>query len=682
VHNDQQPSTRVDPVVDEMHGHHIEDPYRWLENGESPETLAWTAEQNAYTRSQLDAVPGRSAMAARLGELLSIRVVTAPTVRGPFYFHQRRSGDQNQPILYVRRGEDGDDRALVDPNAANAEGTISLDWWYPSLDGSLLAYGLSANGDEWSTLYVRNVKTGEDLTDAIPRAKYSSVAWLADNSGFYYTRFPQPGDVPPGDENYNETIYFHPLGADPVTDEQVLPREVGKEELTSIAISRDGRYLVSQVNPDFYRNDLYVRDLHDAHGTWITVAEGLPAEFAPLFAGDDLLVHTNLDAPNWRLVRVDLTRPEREGWLEVLAETDAVLDSVAPWDGRLIVHYLRNASSQLSVHEADGEHMLDVQLPALGSVTAVRSGWTQPEAYISYTSFAIPNTVFRLGRDGSLQTWAEVDAPIDGSRYVVTQEWYTSRDGTRVSMFVVHARDLDRSRPQPLYLTGYGGFNISMTPAFVRDAYVWLERGGIYALPNLRGGGEYGEDWHRAGMLERKQNVFDDFIGAAEHLIAQGYTDAQHLAIAGRSNGGLLVGAALVQRPDLFSAVVCGVPLLDMLRYHHFLIARWWIPEYGSADEPDQFDFIHAYSPYHHVHEGTQYPAVLFVTAEADSRVDPLHARKMAAKMQATGSTRPILMRIESRAGHGMGKPLAKLIEDQTDLWSFLFWQIPQAQDA
>jgi prolyl oligopeptidase len=678
---ERPPATRVDVVVDEMHGQRIEDPYRWLEDGESPETAAWTAAQNAYTRAVLDTVPGRDRLAERLHALLSIGMVSVPSVRGGQYFHARRRGDQNQPVLYVRPDADAEDRVLVDPNAANAQGTVALDWWQPSLDGSLLAYGLSENGDEWSTLYVLDVASGERLSDVIPRAKYASVAWLADNSGFYYTRFPRPGDVPPGDENYNQRIYFHPLGSDPAEDQLCLPREVGKEELTSVLGSRDGRFLVAQIAPDFYRADLYARDLHDAHGEWIVVAEGLSAEFTPIFAGDTLLVLTNLEAPNWKLMRVDLDHPQPDQWHEVIPQQpDAVLDAVVPWNGRLVAHFLKNAASEVSIHAAAGERIQDVDLPTLGSVTGISSAWDQSDAYLSFTSFAVPNTVFSVQPDGTLITWAAVDAPVDGSQYEVKQEWYTSRDGTRVSMFIVHARDLDRSRPHPTYLTGYGGFNIAMTPAFVRDAYVWLERGGIYALPNLRGGSEYGEEWHRAGMLDRKQNVFDDFITAAEYLIDQGYTDRDHLAIAGRSNGGLLVGAALTQRPDLYRAVVCGVPLLDMLRYHHFLIARWWVPEYGSGDNPEQFEFIRAYSPYHNVRADTQYPAVLFITAESDSRVDPLHARKMAARLQATSTERPILIRIEGKAGHGMGKPLTKLIEDQTDMWAFLFAQIPDIQ--
>lgn len=672
------PESRIDTVVDEMHGHRVEDPYRWLEDGDSPQTAEWTRQQNAYTESVLGALPGRAELGARLAELLNVGPVSAPVTRGGRYFYQRREGGQNQPVLFVRDGINGNDRVLLDPNSASAEGTVSLDWWYPSLDGSLLAYGYSSNGSEWSTLRVRAVENGEDLSDEIPRTRYASVAWLPDNSGLYYTRFPAPGDVPEGDENYNQTIYLHRLGEDPARDQRVLPREIGKEELPGISISRDGRYLMANISPDFYSSDIYILDLSHPESEWITVIEGQKAEFHGTFAGGTLLLRTNLDAPNFRLFAVDPGQPEQQHWQEIIPErADAVLEDVTPWDSKLLVLYLRNAVSQLSIHDAGGKRLNNVELPGLGTVTSVTGGWQETNAFYTFESFATPTMVYRLEAAQAPTVWTRVEAPVEPEDYLVQQEWYTSRDGTRVSMFIVHRRDLDRSRPHPTYLTGYGGFNISRTPLFVRDAYVWLERDGIYALPNLRGGGEYGEEWHGAGMLERKQNVFDDFIAAAEYLIAEDYTSPELLAISGRSNGGLLVGAALVQRPDLFRAVVCGVPLLDMLRYQQFLIARWWIPEYGSAENPEQFPFLYEYSPYHHVREGEKYPAVLFITAESDSRVEPLHARKMAARLQAANaSDRPILIRIESRAGHGQGKPVAKLIEDQTDMWAFLFWQV------
>jgi len=673
------PPTRRDVVLDELHGRRIEDPYRWLEDAASEETSEWVEQQNDYTRSLLDPIPGRAAIHQRLSQLLSIGLVSAPQVRHGRYFYVRREGQQNQPALYLREGLDGEERVLLDPNTASAEGTTVLDWWYPSRDGRLLAHGYSQNGDERSTLQVLDVDRGELLSERIPHTRYSSVAWLPDNSGFFYTRYPTPGTVPAGEENYNVRFFFHTLGDDADGDPEVHVTDLEREDMPWLSISPDGRYLTAGVHKGWERSDLFVRDLRQPKSGFMPVAVGIDAHFSGTVVDDLLYIHTDLEAPRYRLCRVAASNPERAGWEEIIPESpDAVLESFALVGGRIVTGYLRRATSAIRIFETDGTHRSDLTLPALGTATAATGEWEQPDGFFTFESFTLPPTVYRFSVDTSVTTaWATVAAPLDSDDFTVRQEWYPSRDGTQVSMFLVHRTDLDRSQPLPTLLSGYGGFNISRTPLFSRSMYLWLEQGGIYVVPNLRGGGEYGEAWHRAGMLEHKQNVFDDFIGAAEYLIQQGYTDSAHLAIQGGSNGGLLVGAALTQRPDLFRAVVCAVPLLDMLRYHHFLIARLWIPEYGSADDPAQFPFLHAYSPYHHVQPETAYPAVLLTTAESDSRVDPLHARKMTALLQAsTASHHPILLRVESRAGHGIGKPLGKVIEEQTDMWSFLFWQL------
>ncbi|HEX6508615.1 MAG TPA: prolyl oligopeptidase family serine peptidase, partial [Chloroflexota bacterium] len=661
------PPTRREPVIDDFHGQAIADPYRWLEDAESGETRRWVEEQNAHTRSLLDAVPGREALHARLADLNSIGIVTAPAVRRGRYFYQRREGHQNQPVLYMREGRDGAERLLLDPNEASAEGTVALDWWYPSHDGSSLAYGYSSEGNEWSTLFVLDVESGTLLPDRIERTKYASVAWLPDNSGLYYTRYPRVGDVAEGEENYWNRFYFHRLGTEPVSDPEVHVTELAREDMLSISISRDGRFLVAQIMKGWERANLYLRDLTSPDSPFRPVAEGYDALFNGVVDGETLYIHTNHDAPRYRLYRVSASDPARENWEEVIPERDdAVLDSFALTPGRIVAGYLRNATSAVSVFDRAGSRLFDVDLPALGTVTAITGNRDEPEAFYSFESFTIPSTVYRIDLEaGESRIWADVGAHLRSEDFTVRQQWYTSRDGTRVSMFLVHRADLDRGMTHPTVLTGYGGFNLSRTPLFFRNVIPWLEKGGVYALPNLRGGGEYGEEWHRAGMLEHKQNVFDDFIAAAEYLIAQGYAEPSKLAILGGSNGGLLVGAAMTQRPDLFRAVVCQVPLLDMLRYHRFLIARLWIAEYGSADNPEQFPYIYAYSPYHHVREGERYPAVLFTTAESDSRVEPLHARKMAALLQAANaSEHPILLRVETRAGHGVGKPLTKIIEE------------------
>jgi prolyl oligopeptidase len=673
------PSTRISDMVEELHGHRISDPYRWLEDAGNPETAEWVERQNEYTRSFLDRVPQRKEVQRRLTELLEIGVVGTPVGRGNRYFYTRREGRQNQSVLYLREGRDGEERVLLDPNSESAEGLVTLDWWYPSWDGSLLAYGYSANGDEWSTLHILVVDSGNVLPDRIERTRYSSVAWLPDNTGFYYTRYPLPGEVPEGDENYNTRIFLHLLGSQRAGDPEVFVRDTEKEELVHVQTSKNGRWLIAGIHKGWERNDLYIRDLATSQTSFLPIVEGLDALFDVDIVDDTLYIHTNLGAPRFRVFRTDAARPQQEHWREIISESDdAVLTSITPAGDKLAAGYLHNAASRLVIFDSDGKRLSDVDLPGLGTVTAVSGQWTCPEVFYGFESFITPPTVFRLSLDtGTSDVWASVEADLNPDDFTVRQEWYRSRDGTDISIFLVHRKDLDRSAPQPTVLTGYGGFNVGRTPLFDRTFYLWVERGGVYALPNLRGGNEYGEDWHRAGMLDRKQNVFDDFIGAAEHLIARGYTESSKLAISGRSNGGLLVGAVMTQRPELFRAVVCGVPLLDMLRYHRFLIARLWIPEYGSAENPDQFPYLYAYSPYHHVKPGAQYPAVLLFTAESDSRVEPLHARKMAALLQAANaSEHPILLRVETQAGHGIGKPIAKVLEEQVDVLSFVSWQL------
>ncbi|GAC1468139.1 MAG: prolyl oligopeptidase family serine peptidase [Chloroflexota bacterium] len=672
------PETESRVVVDHLHGHDIRDPYRWLEDADSPETRAWIDAQNAYSRSLLDAVPGRERIHSRLAELLSVGGISAPRARAGRLFYLRRDGLQNQPVLYVREGRDGEERVLVDPNCANEEGTTALDWWHPSWDGRLLAYGFSQNGDEWSTLYVLDVLTGEHLPDKIERTRFATVAWLPDNSGFYYSRYPLSGEVPAGEETYHKRVFFHSVGSSRAGDAEIQVAELAKEHMPQVSISEDGRWLLVHVVKGWERADVYLADLRDGEPHFVPVAIGFDALFSVRVVDDTLYIHTNLDAPRYRVLRVAAEQPGREHWQEIIPESgEAVLQDIVLSGGRIIGRYLWNATALLTIFDRNGSPEREVGLPGLGTIMEVNGQPNDPDAYFSFESFVLPRTVYQLDQAGRTSVWAAIDAPIRTDDYMVSQEWYTSRDGTRVSMFLVHRKDLDRHRSHPTLLTGYGGFNISNTPVFISGLYLWLEHGGIFAEPNLRGGGEYGEEWHRAGMLDRKQNVFDDFLGAAECLIEKGYTVPERLTISGGSNGGLLVGAALTQRPDLFAVVTCGVPLLDMLRYHLFQIARLWIPEYGTAEDPDQFRFISAYSPYQNVRDGTAYPAVLLHTAASDTRVDPMHACKMAAQLQAaTSSDRPILLRVETQAGHGIGKPLVKVIEEQTDIWSFRFWQL------
>jgi len=641
----------------------------------------------AYTRTVLDPLPGRASIHKRLTELLSIGSITPPQIAGKYYFYTRREGMQNQPVLYVREGggngkDDGKDRVLVDANALAADGTIALDWYEPSEHGKYLAYGTSPSGSEMSTLYIVESKTGNLLPDTIERTRAASIAWKHDNSGFYYTRYPKKGDVAEGQEMYNRHVFYHELGSDPAEDPLIFGEGRDAEDWPNVNLSNDGRWLLISVEQGWTKSELFLMDLKA--GTPATrVTTGKNFLYGGSVYNGRLFITTNEDAPRYRVFVVDAGNYERAGWKELIPQTDAVLQGAAVWGGKLFTQYEQNATWQVKIFDLDGKKLIDVALAAIGTVFGSGGKWDRDEVFYGFQSFTFAPAIYRYDlKEGSTSQWAKVDAPsIDPSGYEVQQEWYQSKDGTRVPMFVVHKKGLQKNGHNPTLLTAYGGFNISLTPTFSRTAYLWMEHGGIYAVANLRGGAEFGEDWHRAGMLDKKQNVFDDMTAAAEHLIAEKYTDKNHLAVQGGSNGGLLMGAMITQRPDLFRAVVCQVPLLDMLHYQNFQIAKLWIPEYGSAENPEQFKWLYAYSPYHHVKAGAEYPAILFMTADTDTRVDPMHAKKMAALMQAEAKNgasheRPILLRIETKAGHGAGKPVTKQIEEFTDVYLFLFWQL------
>src|SRR5215471_596608 len=717
---DGPPRAEVKPIVDLYHGTKVIDNYRWLEDGNSAATQKWVADEMGYTRALLDPLPGREAIHKRLSELLSIGSITAPIPAGKRYFYTKREGMQNQPVLYVRDGLDGTDRVLVDANALAADGTIALDWFQPSDNGKYVAYGTSQSGSEMSTLHIIETKTGTILPDIIERARAASIAWLHDNSGFYYTRYPKKGDVPAGQEMYNRHVFFHLLGTDPETDDPIFGEGRDPEDWPSVFLSNDGRWLLIHVSQGWTKSELFLLDTH-GNNPPSRLTTGKDFNYAAEVYEGKVYITTNEDAPRYRVFVTEAGNFDRGAWKEIIPQTDAVLQNISVYAGKLFAQYEQNATSQLKLFDLEGKKISDVSLPAIGTVFGHGGRWNRDEAFFGFHSFTTPPSIYRidlktapqglkpasvtdsvgtaesralpkaadpavvetiLGTKVEPSLWAKVDAPsIDPSAYEVNQEWYKSKDGTRVPMFVVHKKGVQKNGRNPTLLTAYGVFNVSLTPSFSRTAYLWMEHGGVFAVANLRGGAEFGEDWHRAGMLDKKQNVFDDMIAAAEHLISERYTDKNHLAIQGGSNGGLLMGAMITQRPDLFRAVVCQVPLLDMLRYQNFQIAKLWIPEYGSAENPDQFKWLYAYSPYHHVKAGTEYPAILFMTGDFDTRVDPMHAKKMAAEMQAEAKngqskTRPILLRIESQAGHGAGKPVTKQIEEFTDVYSFLFWQL------
>src|SRR6266567_6888203 len=622
------PAATKKPFEDKVQGHTISDPYRWLEDSASPETKKWVNDELAYTRSMLDPLPARDQLHKRLAELLSIGTISAPQLGGKYYFYTKREGTQNQPVLFAREGLKGSDRALVDVNALAADGTVALDCWTPSEDGKYVAYGTSPSGSEMSTLHVIETATGKLLPDEIERTRAASIAWKLDNSGFYYTRYPKKGDVAEGQEVYNRHVFYHTLGDDSAKDPLIFGEGRDPQDWLDATLSNDDRWLLITIAQGWTKTELYLQDL-SAGSAPVRITEGKNFLYGGEIDNGKIFITTNEDAPRYRAFVVNASSPEHANWKEIVPQSEAVLQNVGMVNGLLLASYEKNASSLLRLLDTDGKLLGEIRLPAIGTVFGLGGKWNRKEAFLAFHSFTIPDSVFQINlADRSTSLWAKVDAPgIDSEKYEVKQVWFDSKDGTRVPMFVFHKKGLDLNGTNPTMLTGYGGFNTSMTPAFVPARYLWLEHGGVYAVANLRGGAEFGEDWHRAGMLDKKQNVFDDFIAAAEFLISQKYTDKDHLGIIGGSNGGLLMGAALTQRPDLYRAVVCQVPLLDMLRYQNFQIAKLWVPEYGSAEDPKQFDWLYAYSPYHHVKQGTEYPAILFMTADTDTRVDPMHAK-------------------------------------------------------
>ncbi len=672
------PPVKTVELADTLHGVVIPDPYRWLEDTDAPEVQQMIAQQNQFTRSYLDKIPQRKEITERITGLWNYPKVGTPHKKGNRYFFTKNDGLQNQSVLYVQESLESQPEVLIDPNTFSQDGTVSMDWWYPSDSGSYIAYGVSQSGNEQSILIVREVGSKEDLSDTILGCRFSSVSWTNDERGFYYTRFPKPGTTPKGEENYNQKVFFHKLGDNPDEDSLIFEYPQQKEMLFGVQLSHDDRYLAiyASVGSSDY-NDIYLKNLSKKRD-FLHLIKGQKATYQGEILGDTFYLLTNDGAPFFKLIAVDLNQPEEENWRVLIPEEKDLLVSGRIINRKLLVEYLHNATSQLKVFSLNGRLEQEIPLPGLGSAGELSGSWDNEEMFFGFSSFAYPPTIFRYDfAQNQLREFYRTPVKVDVSAYETKQVWYPSKDGTKVSMFIVHKKGLALDGKNPALLTGYGGFTVSMTPYFSGTRFWWLDKGGVLAIPNLRGGGEYGEEWHKAGMLENKQNVFDDFIAAAEYLIKSGYTNSQKLAIAGGSNGGLLVGAALTQRPELFKAVICSVPLLDMVRYHKFLIARYWIPEYGSSDDPEQFKFIYQYSPYHQVRPGASYPATLIDTGESDSRVHPLHALKMAAKLQKTNSSEaPILLLVETKAGHGQGKPTSKRIENTVDTYSFLAWQL------
>lgn len=671
------PESRTVDVVDDYHGTAVADPYRWLEDVDAPDTRVWIEAQNELTFGYLEKISARDAIEARLTQLWDFPKYS-PTWRvADRYFFTKNDGLQDQSVLYVQEGLEGEPRVLIDPNAFSEDGTVALSGLAVSDDARFLAYGTSEAGSDWRTWHVRNIDSGEDLADRIEWSKFSGASWKKDGSGFYYSAYDPPED---GDEyeqvNYNQKLYFHELGTDSADDVLVYERPDHKEWGFSGNVTEDGKFLIITVWEGSSRdNRLFYREIGPADAP---IVELLPdADAAYSFVGNDdrtFFFRTNLDAPRGRLIAVDIDRPERDQWTELVAEDEDVLQSASIVADRFVCNYMHDAHDQIRLHALDGSFQREVQLPTLGSVGGFRGDRDHTETFYSFTSFLYPTTIYRYDFVTDTSTVSRSpDIDFDPTNYTTEQVFYPSEDGTKIPMFLVHRKDLARNGDNPTLLYGYGGFNVSLTPSFSVSRLVWMEMGGVFAMANLRGGGEYGEDWHRAGMLDNKQNVFDDFIAAGEWLIDEGYTSAEKLACMGGSNGGLLVGAVVNQRPDLWGAAIPAVGVMDMLRFHKFTIGWAWVSDYGSSDDPEQFEILRAYSPYHNIEAGTEYPAVMVTTADHDDRVVPGHSFKYAARLQAAqAGTDPILIRIETRAGHSAGKPTSKRIEESADAWAFL----------
>jgi prolyl oligopeptidase len=661
------PDTRMAPVVETLHGVTITDPYRWLEDQAAPETRAWIDAQNAYTEAVIGALPGRDRIERRLGELIKIDVVSVPFTRGGRQFYSRRRADQEQAVVYVKKG-DAAEEVLVDPRALSADLATSVNVQDVSPDGRMMAYGLRQGGQDEVELRLMEVDTRRAV-DSLPKARYSGVAITADKADVYYSRLTKEGP----------RVYRHRVGS-AQADEEIFGKGYGPEKIISAEISGDGRYLLVHVlhGSAGRKMEVYVQEI--GKGPLRPIVNDVDAVFYGAIGGDTLFLRTNWNAPNSRVMAADLRDPARDKWREVVAEGKSVINAMALAGGQLFVSRLEDVQPKIQAYTPDGKLVRTVPTPGIGSAGGLSGEWDQDDAYFQFSSLAQPQTIYRYRvATGDTSVWARLAVPVSPEGVDVKQVFFTSKDGTRVPMFVAHKKGLVLDGKRPTLLTAYGGFNQPQLPSFSARAAFWIENGGVYALANIRGGGEYGEEWHRAGMLEKKQNVFDDFMAAAESLVASRYASRDTLAISGGSNGGLLVGAVLTQRPELVKAVVCSYPLLDMVRYHQFLVARYWVPEYGSSEDAAQLAVLRAYSPYHNVKKGLRYPAVLFMTGDGDTRVAPLHARKMAALMQATTGSpadRPILLHYDTKAGHSGGLPASKQIEDLTQEMRFLFWQL------
>jgi len=671
------PVSRKAEQVDNYHGVEVADPYRWLENPDSEQTIAWVKAQNKITFNYLEQIPARDDIKKRLTKLWDYEKYGVPFREGNRYFYFKNNGLQNQSVLYTLKSLDDKPEVLLDPNKLSEDGTVALSGTSISDDGKYLAYGISIAGSDWQEWKVRNIETSEDLKDTLKWIKFSGASWTNDSKGFFYSRYDQPNEQTKlEDVNYYQKLYYHQLGQPQSEDTLIYERSDEKEWGFNGNVTEDGHYLIISVwlGTDS-KNLVFYKDLTQQNSEVVELISKFESAYSIIDNDENIFYfQTDLNAPLGRVIAVDIQKPEPKNWQEIIPQTEETLESVGTINNQFVAEYLKDARSQIKIYDFKGAFIREVELPGIGSVGGFNSKRTDTETFYIFTSYTTPGTIYRYDMvTGESKVFREPKVDFNADNYETKQIFYKSKDGTQVPMFIIHKKGIKLDGNNPTYLYSYGGFNFSLTPSFSVSSLIWMEMGGVYVVANIRGGGEYGEEWHQAGMKDKKQNVFDDFIAAAEWLIDNDYTKSEKLAIAGGSNGGLLVGACMTQRPDLFGAALPAVGVMDMLRFHKFTIGWAWVPEYGSSENPEEFKTLYAYSPLHNLKPGTAYPATLITTADHDDRVVPAHSFKFAAALQAAhDGDAPVLIRIETKAGHGAGKPTAKIIEEVADKWAFL----------
>lgn len=659
------PPTRVDPVTETIHGVPITDPYRWLENQNAPETRAWLVEQNKFARHYLDAIPGRDEIRKALESLQKIDSLSSPVEVEGRYFFSRRLASEDRRSLLMRRGFKDNDEILVDPAKVASDPASSISYADITPDGKMIAYSIRRGGEDEAEVHLMDVATRKELPDTLPRGRYFGIAIKPDKSGCFYSRF---------EAGKGFRVYYHAMGSPASSDQMIFGEGYGPGWFVGVGLDESGRWLTITTGEGVpaAHSELFVRDLK-AGGEIRNILKAANADFDAEMAGDYLLLTTNWNTPNRKIIRIDLNHPEQEHWKVIVPEGAQAITGTSAAGGRIFVTYLENVTTRIKQFDIEGKYLGDLKLPGIGTASAPSGRWKDDQAFYRFTSFLQPSTTWRLMvSSGKQDLWFQPKVPIRAEEFETKQVWYNSKDGTRVPMFLVYRKGIALDGNRQVLLTGYGGFNLPSLPEFSPLAAWWASQGGVYALANLRGGGEFGESWHKAGMFEKKQNVFDDMIAAGEWLVANKYTKPSKLGVLGGSNGGLLMGAMMTQRPDLFGAIICGAPLLDMLRFHKLSVGAWWVSEYGSADDAKQFDYIRKYSPYQNVRK-TNYPAIMFSTGDADTRVDPAHARKMAALVQANNTAdTPVILRYDVQGGHSGIGSVNKTVEEQVDWMSFL----------